>query len=166
MQCRCVPVNSDVRRHTLLTARCQRCGHERVESARRCGNCKTEFWCDWDPSWYRGRLTTVATGKDPSGRRFGRVFAWVTGALLLYGLILQGYYADQIGKNHPWPLGLSFGAFSVYEVWAYFNGRRTSIDGYTHDPTPQNTVARTVGLIADLCLCAFALWILYDVGDA
>ena len=86
--------------------------------------------------------------------------------LLIFGLIVRMFYA------HPAPPGfqtlvmLLIGSFGTYEVWAYCHGRTTSIDHMTHEPRPENTIWRTLGLLGDLFFVGVSLPFLYSLGDA
>lgn len=147
----------------MLPERCDRCGHSRAELTRKCKNCHTEFWCQWSADWYKGRLTRVSIGQDELGRKFGLLFAIVGAVVLLYGLALQIFYAEAESKDIAPLFGLLIGGYATYEVWAYFHGRATSVDHVTHEPRPENTVWRTLGLAGDLAFFALACFMLYDL---
>lgn len=83
--------------------------------------------------------------------------------VLLCGLALKVSYAEA-GSEDITPLVAIFvGGYAIYEVWAYFHGRATSVDHMIHEPRPENTFWRTVGLGGDLALFAIACFMLYDL---
>lgn len=143
--------------------RCFRCGHARGEWTEKCSNCHTEFLCNWDPDWYQGRLTRISIGQDEAGRAFGNCAAFIATVLLLYGLVLQVFYAPTGSRDAMPLLALFMGGFATYEVWGYFNGRATCIDHMHHEPRPENTTLRTLGLVGDAFILCIALAMLYDV---
>ena len=143
--------------------RCDRCGHPRDEWTRQCKYCHTEFWCRWNADWYKGRLTRISIGQDIHGRKFGVLFALVATVLLVYGVALKVYYAEAESQDIGPLLAIFIGGYATYEVWAYFCGRATSVDHMIHEPRPENTLWRTVGLAGDLALFAFACVMLYDL---
>ena len=150
------------RRTKIYPYRCHECGKSRSESTRQCKNCHTEFWCPWNPDWYKGRLTRVSIGKDKLGRQIGILFAVVGTLVLLYGAFLQVQYASAESEDTGALFGVLIGAFATYEVWAYFHGRQTSIDSFSHEPRPDKTLWRTVGLVGDFAYFGIACAILYD----
>jgi CDP-diglyceride synthetase len=93
----------------------------------------------------------------------GTVAAITAAALLCYGLVLQVFYAPVGSRDHMPLLALFIGAFGTYEIWAYFHGRATSVDHMIHEPRPENTLWRTLGLVGDLFFIYIALAMLYDL---
>jgi hypothetical protein len=128
-----------------------------------CNNCRTEFWCEWNPDWYVGRLTLVSLGQDALYRRYSVIAVVLGAAALAYGLVLQVYYAASDSRDMGPLFAVMLGGFCLYEVWAFFHGRETHIDRYFHEARPNNTFWRTVGLFGDLVLLAVSLWVLYDI---
>ena len=143
--------------------RCDRCGHPRDEGTRQCRNCHTEFWCRWNADWYKGRLTKVSIGQDVLGRKFGALFAIMATVILVYGVALKVFYAEAESQDIGPLLAILIGGYATYEVWAYFHGHATAVDHMIHEPRPENTLWRTVGLAGDLAVFAFACVMLYDL---
>ena len=140
---------------------CFRCGHPREELTRRCSNCHTEFWCRWNQSWYQGRLTRVSLGQDPAVRKLAAILVGAGSVFLAYGVVLQVYYANP-GKRDVTPLlALFVGAWALFEVWAFFSGKATIIDHMVHEPRPENTWWRSLGLLGDLLFFGVACSMLY-----
>lgn len=142
---------------------CFRCGHSRDDWTRKCGNCHTEFWCQWDPDSYKGRLTRISLGQDPAFRRFAAVAVTLGAVALIYGLVLQVYYAAENSRDVAPLFALFIGGFALYEVWAFFHGRATMVDYVIHEPRPENTWWRSAGLLGNVVFFAIAWAMLYRI---
>lgn len=132
---------------------CPGCGHARDQFVPKCKNCQMEFWCRWQSTWYEHPLTLASMGQSPRARRAGHTFGGLAVAFFLYSLAV--FLGSQTSASE-WERVGWLGAvmvYSAYEVWAFTHGRRTSIDHWRHDGTPENTNMRVFGLVLDLLFC-------------
>ena len=144
--------------------RCIRCGHDRPETARLCKNCGTEYWCDWSPDWYIGRLTRLTIGHDATGKRLATKFTWFSSLLLLLALILQVFVSGRGGNDHAvWPLAMLAAVYATYQIRNFFYGRVISFGYASCEKTPQGTLCRTFMLTANLVLFGFSIYGSFDL---
>ena len=144
-------------------AECFRCGHPRTEAAYECQQCHAELWCPWDAACYLNPLTRISLGQSPAWRDGGTVFVGIGLFLLVAGLFLQIRHAVE-GYRDPAILGMLFiGFYALYEIRNFFHGHATTIDNMVHEPRPQNTWWRAVGLLGDGVLLAIAINYMFDL---
>ena len=140
-----------------IADRCPQCGSSYNQFTPRCQSCGQHFWCRWNPAWYEHPLSRISLGQSPTARRTGLIFA--VSAVLFFIYTLAVFYVSHV-SSIEWEGLLILGAvvvYSAYEVWAFTHGRRTTMEHWTHEGTPDNTQTRVLGLVMDLLLCAGAI---------
>ncbi len=145
---------------------CQRCGHDYDQFMMNCRNCHTQFWCNWQASWYSNPFTRYSMGWSARARSAGVFFVGLTLAFVLYASAV--FLDPESGAPHWEKLFFLVAVlmYSAYEVWAFTHGRRTSIDTMTHEGTPSNTSARVIGLTLDIALWVGAIYFIIIASDA
>jgi hypothetical protein len=136
--------------HVPIEEMCPQCGHKYNQFIAACKNCGREFWCLWQPEWYKNPLTVHSLGQSKQARRTGNAFVAIFVAFYLYSVLV--YWLASSTKD-DWLRLIFLGPvilYGSYEVWAFTHGRRTSIDHFTHEATPGNTSLRALGLAFDL----------------
>ena len=97
-------------------------------------------------------------GQSPTARTTGLIF--VVSAVLFFLYTLAVFYVSHV-SSVEWEGLLILGPvvlYSAYEVWAFTHGRRTTIDHWTYEGTPDNTSLRVFGLMLDLLFCVGAIY--------
>jgi RNA polymerase subunit RPABC4/transcription elongation factor Spt4 len=141
---------------------CEKCRYETREVTDVCKHCGTAYVCDWDPAWYSDTFTLASMGKSSRARRVGTIYVAVMALFTAYAFaVLAVSDASRDAWENFW-LPWLFLAFCTYEVWAFTRGRPTTIDRYTHEGVPKNTEWRVFGLILDVIVC---LWAIYMIAS-
>jgi hypothetical protein len=138
---------------------CYRCGQQHPNNPQTCKKCNADFWCEWDSQWYQGRLSKISLGQDPTARKLSIYFIAIFGTILLAAAATEYHAAFKDGDWARIIIPLIIGAHSIYEIWAFCHGRKTTIEHCTHTAVPRNTHIRTLGLILDFAVLALALYV-------
>ena len=146
-----------------LSNACFHCGHQHPEFARACGNCSAEFWSEWTSEWYKSRLTRISLGQDHYARRIGNAFVVGATTALFVAAAASHHQASAAQALEGILFALLLGGLSIYEVWAYCHGKKTSIDNCIHTAKPANTFWRTFGLLLDFIALTMAFYVLISL---
>ncbi len=145
--------------HIPIEEMCPQCGHSYNQFMPSCQNCRSKFWCRWEKFWYDHPLTLASLGQNRGARAIGSAFIVAIATFFLYAVLV--YWLGQSSKS-DWERLLVLDVvllYGGYEVWAFTHGRRTSIDRFTHNATPDKTSIRTFGLVLDVVVTLGATYL-------
>jgi hypothetical protein len=131
------------------TVVCSRCPASLLPEEEICPSCGTEILCHWDPIWYKNPVTMISIGKSNYAVIASKVFLIVSIAHLLVIIYSSADEQLSIATRENRIAIFMFLMFFTYELWAFPNGWRTSIDRYAHEGKPNRTAWRTFGFLLD-----------------